>query len=1336
MKVPLHRWLDPGSNHQYNGSASVAAFAEKYWGKSDLSQCQWFPSQKSKVPYSTTHFPEHMATPRWLFMFLLHFSSSVHQQRSAAVKAKGILFSLVRWAMTMPDGNPVTASFQSSEGGVSISGPLAKLEWSGEEYDWAQALWDTSRTITTLNEDVRKLAGFLLRMCEQQLVTRIKAQKTATPLEVVGSVLRGPVRMRRLPRSLLAHAGQKKRPHSAMAAWKDDGSGLSMSAEVCMKKHCALYLNQTRKACEGAETVELLFDGSTYGETKSECIVIFTPGSSSGFAAFLPPLPHRELAWRQQPGVPGSKVSSEDYQRFLKQGFKKDPGLRAVELLSMLNHNLKIATGNDLSHFAAPGSFFRPMELQLQALPPHGARYFCDERQQWIREHEGVELPELDLTAGPPKILMLTLDQEMGVESDELPVRLMSLLWHTCAQRFWSYAHFQFTYPGMFAKLLLEDPRDYEELQHFWELVTDAESWATVLPGLHTLREQLYFLRFPLVQYTFRLLSHYKFRPCKDIKAFLARLFSRLGDTRLIEEGHKLVTDRQRDQAQQDVSSLRAMHSLTRHSPENPLCKRQIMTPVVEEEHWHGDKVCFQLPEEHNWNSLFRYENSAVKGFSMGKAGNRTFTSKSPAGAQQAIGASVAMVQLSHIKNLKKAGDVWQTCLLGPQSVFRHRPTDKYWFVIASSTYAARAAPLAPDAAHGGFHWSADLPWSWITVEDWKEWDFIPTRWGTFEKLPPADPQKTGFLKLHQTGGPVPSAVAALCQYRAHGTGQLLLWQRSELVATSGFRSRNQREREIGFLKHHVETADPGLPVWQSDLEKVISKMEAAAARRREKRATGECDQESSSDEETNDIPLPVLQMTVAAIQELPTEEAQQCSKKELNYRKRSQATTWHENMSRIAAETSDIATKQPDDVQMVPVRPDGNEAEETQSSSKQQKVQQPPAATATSGRIDSELWVRGHKGSIIETLLPWFGETRPSSVVSLRMDSVPSKSQWSARFESSSHGKKDSKTKSKGYVSTRATSKGLAKTEHLAFQVVLEWIWTRAEQWFKLEKPGSVREALAACTECGNGKPCAWMTKLHSRPVAQQTQSTTTSATVAATTTKTTPITPTSTPPPSLSPPPLPTTSSSSTAVPSTGGASSATNQSDTPKSFQTVPHTSFSFHGIIGDGNCLFAAYACGKALVRNKLTLEQLKVKDTQSRLAGVCRCKFLNGLKAHRASLSAPDRVELDELVETASGKSFVDYLQGLSDSFSGMGYWAGQLEVVLMGRLFPNPCTCAILKDDKFSKGNYAILDVVGRVGPPPFFLLWNGKGHYDLLIAKPGASQDIMKVLKDSKADH
>jgi len=123
-------------------------------------------------------------------------------------------------------------------------------------------------------------------------------------------------------------------------------------------------------------------------------------------------------------------------------------------------------------------------------------------------------------------------------------------------------------------------------------------------------------------------------------------------------------------------------------------------------------------------------------------------------------------------------------------------------------------------------------------------------------------------------------------------------------------------------------------------------------------------------------------------------------------------------------------------------------------------------------------------------------------------------------------------------------------------------------------------------------------------------------------------------------------------------------------------------------------------------------------------------------AHRASLSAPDRVELDELVETASGKSFVDYLQGLSDSFSGMGYWAGQLEVVLMGRLFPNPCTCAILKDDKFSKGNYAILDVVGRVGPPPFFLLWNGKDHYDLLIAKPGASQDIMKVLKDSKADH
>ena len=147
-------------------------------------------------------------------------------------------------------------------------------------------------------------------------------------------------------------------------------------------------------------------------------------------------------------------------------------------------------------------------------------------------------------------------DSEEGVPLDKVPGRLMSFLFHFAEARLWSYAWLQFAYPEAFAGLLSPNRASeaWEDARELWVAATDAEASAHTLPSVRTLRQEVYWLSWTLVQFVFRWLAQVDFKPCHGILSFLLMLFRRIGDTKCIEESHKI--GRQLERKGQDRKKL------------------------------------------------------------------------------------------------------------------------------------------------------------------------------------------------------------------------------------------------------------------------------------------------------------------------------------------------------------------------------------------------------------------------------------------------------------------------------------------------------------------------------------------------------------------------------------------------------------------------------------------------------------------------------------------------------------------------------------------------------------------------------------------------------------
>ena len=131
-----------------------------------------------------------------------------------------------------------------------------------------------------------------------------------------------------------------------------------------------------------------------------------------------------------------------------------------------------------------------------------------------------------------------------GVLPGQIPLRLMSLLLRTMEARFWSCAFNEECVPAFLAGLCSpssdERQKIYARAKLLWETSTLYES-STRHPGMNALRNELYWLSWPSNQWRLRLLAHFHFADHEVHLQYWHRLFRRVGDTKIIEDSHKIV---------------------------------------------------------------------------------------------------------------------------------------------------------------------------------------------------------------------------------------------------------------------------------------------------------------------------------------------------------------------------------------------------------------------------------------------------------------------------------------------------------------------------------------------------------------------------------------------------------------------------------------------------------------------------------------------------------------------------------------------------------------------------------------------------------------------------
>ena len=135
-------------------------------------------------------------------------------------------------------------------------------------------------------------------------------------------------------------------------------------------------------------------------------------------------------------------------------------------------------------------------------------------------------------------------DGAPGVRAGQIAARLTSLLLYTLEARFWSCAGNEETIPGLLAGLCSDSQEHrevvYQKARAMWEAATKYESSARH-PAMSALRAEIYWLSWPASQWHLRLLAHFHFQDNEQMLRYFRRLFTRVGDTKCIEDSHKVA---------------------------------------------------------------------------------------------------------------------------------------------------------------------------------------------------------------------------------------------------------------------------------------------------------------------------------------------------------------------------------------------------------------------------------------------------------------------------------------------------------------------------------------------------------------------------------------------------------------------------------------------------------------------------------------------------------------------------------------------------------------------------------------------------------------------------
>ena len=109
----------------------------------------------------------------------------------------------------------------------------------------------------------------------------------------------------------------------------------------------------------------------------------------------------------------------------------------------------------------------------------------------------------------------------------------MSMMLHTLEARLWSQAWIERTMPDMVAGLLAPDAELRDErfryAEDLWQASIHAESHQDFEPGAWELRQRIYWLDWPAVQWLMRLLAHFHFRENHIVESIVLLLCDRMG---------------------------------------------------------------------------------------------------------------------------------------------------------------------------------------------------------------------------------------------------------------------------------------------------------------------------------------------------------------------------------------------------------------------------------------------------------------------------------------------------------------------------------------------------------------------------------------------------------------------------------------------------------------------------------------------------------------------------------------------------------------------------------------------------------------------------------------
>jgi len=310
------------------------------------------------------------------------------------------------WAAKMQEIQQTAGQLLADSGG-RLGGPKPATSWASlADTLWhcARLRWFTkgSRKNKWLHAVTLDVTSVALSQLTRGLVMWASTQSEPHTAELLACHPAG----KKIHPALIARLTEKRDQRSAAKQWQEDGLQVCVNVNHFEMKVSSKYMHETRKTFAEEEIVELAIDSTTLAGRDTQISIAFA--CRSGVAAYLPPITHRHLRWRE--ADPGDHAKEEDIKHFEQKGLQTRRGLDSQDCIRSINHVLRTGLDKDLSSF-------KPEEA-LESMPKGSVRYWDPTQCRWVRAPapgSGPSVYELpDSMLSGIRALLLTVDQKQS----------------------------------------------------------------------------------------------------------------------------------------------------------------------------------------------------------------------------------------------------------------------------------------------------------------------------------------------------------------------------------------------------------------------------------------------------------------------------------------------------------------------------------------------------------------------------------------------------------------------------------------------------------------------------------------------------------------------------------------------------------------------------------------------------------------------------------------------------------------------------------------------------------------------------------------------------------